>query len=109
MRRSILHLSAKEKAKGFGLLMITASNVSFGYGRAFQLENITFQMQKGDFWGIIGPNGSGKSTLLKVLSRIVKTQTGEIKINGTDLRSLSLPELAKRMAVVGSEAQFSFP
>ena len=89
--------------------MITASNVSFGYGRAFQLENITFQMQKGDFWGIIGPNGSGKSTLLKVLSRIVKTQTGEIKINGTDLRSLSLPELAKRMAVVGSEAQFSFP
>jgi iron complex transport system ATP-binding protein len=89
--------------------MIAAHNIAFGYGRAFHLENISFEMHKGDFWGVIGPNGSGKSTLLKVLSRIVKAQAGQITIDGVDAKTLSLAELAKRMAVVGSEAQFSFP
>ena len=89
--------------------MIAAHAVHYRYAKTFHLQEISFEMQKGAFWGVIGPNGSGKSTLLKLLSKIVKPQSGRITIDGTDLKSMRLPQLAKKMAVVGSEAQFSFP
>jgi iron complex transport system ATP-binding protein len=89
--------------------MISANNVGFDYERAFHLENVSFAMEKGAFWGVIGPNGSGKSTLLKILSKVVRSQTGKIEIDGRSLQNYPLSELARTMAVVGSEAQFSFP
>jgi lipopolysaccharide transport system ATP-binding protein len=46
------------------------------------LQNINFEVKKGEIIGIIGANGSGKSTLLKILSQITPPTTGEIKING---------------------------
>lgn len=46
------------------------------------LQNISFDVQKGDVLGIIGKNGAGKSTLLKVLSSITKPTNGRIEING---------------------------
>lgn len=89
--------------------MISAQDVNFGYGGSFHLQNISFEMAKGAFWGVIGPNGSGKSTLLKILSKVIETQQGTIKIDGRNLKTFVLSELARKMAVVGSEAQFSFP
>jgi iron complex transport system ATP-binding protein len=47
--------------------------------------------------------------LLKILSKIAKPQSGQILVDGNDLKALPIQDLAKRMAVVGSEAQFSFP
>ncbi|OGH88685.1 MAG: ABC transporter [Candidatus Magasanikbacteria bacterium RIFOXYC2_FULL_42_28] len=46
------------------------------------LENINFQVEKGDVLGVIGRNGAGKSTLLKILSQITPPTTGEIKLRG---------------------------
>lgn len=46
------------------------------------LQDISFEIQKGEAIGLIGPNGSGKSTLLKILSRITMPTTGEIKLRG---------------------------
>jgi cobalamin transport system ATP-binding protein len=89
--------------------MIRARDVSFGYRDSFQLGDISFEMPRGSFWGIIGPNGSGKSTLLKILSRVYRPQKGIIEIDQNPLSNMRLQDLAKKMAVVGSEAQFSFP
>ncbi|MCI0602208.1 ABC transporter ATP-binding protein [bacterium] len=89
--------------------MISAQDVGFGYDGSFHLQNISFEMSKGAFWGVIGPNGSGKSTLLKILSKVIQAQQGTIKIDGQPLKTFALTELARRMAVVGSEAQFSYP
>jgi len=47
------------------------------------LDNITFGLKKGEMLGIIGLNGSGKTTLLRILSGILKADSGQIKINGT--------------------------
>jgi ABC-type polysaccharide/polyol phosphate transport system ATPase subunit len=47
------------------------------------LDNVSFEINKGEFFGIIGPNGSGKSTLLKVLAQIYQPTAGKIEINGT--------------------------
>lgn len=51
-------------------------------GIVWALEDITFDVQKGDVVGIIGSNGAGKSTLLKLLSRITSPTTGVIRANG---------------------------
>lgn len=46
------------------------------------LQNVTFEIKRGDVLGIIGDNGAGKSTLLKILSQITKPSQGKIEING---------------------------
>lgn len=46
------------------------------------LENVTFEVKRGEAIGIIGANGAGKSTLLKILSRITPPTTGEIRLEG---------------------------
>jgi ABC-2 type transport system ATP-binding protein len=65
------------------------------------LDNVSFEVKKGEFFGIIGKNGSGKSTLLKILAKIYKPGGGTIKINGMISPFLELgigfnPELSGR-------------
>ncbi len=47
------------------------------------LKDVSFEVKKGESWGIIGTNGSGKSTLLKLISGILKPYRGEVLINGS--------------------------
>lgn len=47
------------------------------------LKDVSFEVKKGESWGIIGTNGSGKSTLLKLISGILKPYKGQVLINGS--------------------------
>ena len=47
------------------------------------LKNVSFQVKKGESWGLIGTNGSGKSTLLKLICGIMKPYKGKVLVNGT--------------------------
>ena len=53
-----------------------------GYRNQKVLRDISFEVEKGDFFGIVGRNGSGKSTLLKIISQIYVPEHGSIEING---------------------------
>lgn len=54
------------------------------------LENISFTVYKGDFWGIIGKNGAGKSTLLKIIAGIYEPDSGSVEVNGKIVPFLEL-------------------
>ncbi len=58
--------------------MIKFSNVHLGYGRRPVLKALNFEIQKGDFFGIVGPNGAGKTTLLKAILGLIKPIEGKI-------------------------------
>lgn len=55
-------------------------NLYFRYKDEFVLEDISFSLDREEFFGIIGPNGSGKSTLLKLIVGILKPTEGEVKV-----------------------------
>ncbi len=67
------------------------------------LDHISLRFVTGELAGIAGPSGAGKSTLVNCIPQFVEPRTGEILINGIDLRALSLLELRKRIAPVFQE------
>ncbi len=73
---------------------------SCGYPGKFILAEISFEINKGDFVGIIGPNGSGKTTLFKGISGELNALAGGSKLNGEFIQKMSLRERAQNLAIV---------
>lgn len=63
---------------------ITAEGVSFSWGQARILQEVSLCAGKGKFVGVIGPNGSGKSTLLKCIYRVLHQDAGCIFLDGKE-------------------------
>lgn len=84
--------------RGAAVSMFTRNK---GYEEFKALDDVSFEVKKGEFFGIIGRNGSGKSTLLKILAGIYQPDKGKVKINGRISPFLELgigfnPELSGR-------------
>lgn len=58
------------------------SHVSFAYGDVTILDEVSLEVEAGEFWALIGPNGGGKSTLLKLALGLLKPNSGSIRILG---------------------------
>jgi ABC-type polysaccharide/polyol phosphate transport system ATPase subunit len=76
-----------------------------GYRTLEALRGITFDVRKGEFFGVVGRNGSGKSTLLKIMASIYRTDAGRIRVAGRLAPFIELgvgfnPELTSRENVV---------
>ena len=89
-----------------GAPAIEFRNVSFSYHSDGDcaLENISFSVNRGETLGIIGGTGSGKSTLVNLIPRFYDADSGEILINGADVRSYKLGPLRTKVGVVPQKA-----
>ena len=92
-----------------GVPAVGVREVGFGYGGAFRLEGVTFEVDRGEIFGVVGPNSSGKTTLLRLLSKVREPEHGEIRLEDTALRGLSRRALARRIGVVPQELVAAFP
>jgi ATP-binding cassette subfamily B protein len=83
---------------------IDLNNVTFGYrvGRPV-LKNIDLHVKEGEMLGIVGRSGAGKSTLVNLISRLYDVNEGEIKIDGTGVKDLSLSDLRRNVAMVSQD------
>jgi len=66
------------------------------YGKQKALNNITFDISKGEIVGLLGPNGAGKSTLMKIITSFITPNSGSVLINGVDV---SEEELTTRASI----------
>lgn len=80
--------------------MLKIEQISGGYHDVPVVKQVSFEVVKGEMFGILGPNGSGKSTLLKVISGILPTLSGSVYVNEKSLNTYNTKELAKHMAVL---------
>lgn len=66
--------------------MLTVKNLSFSYSKKPFIENMNFQVDKGEVFGFLGPSGAGKTTLQKVLTGLITTYRGNVKLGGVECR-----------------------
>lgn len=80
---------------------IEFNNVSFSYDQSdLVLDNISFKIEKGQKIGICGCSGGGKSTIVKLIPRFYDVTSGAIKIDGLDIRKLTLKSLRNKIGMV---------
>ncbi len=88
---------------------IAFHNVCFSYGGKPVLNNVSFEVERGERIGIVGLSGAGKSTLFKLLMKEYENYQGDILIDAFKLRSLSRESFFKRVAVVLQDTEvFNF-
>jgi ABC-2 type transport system ATP-binding protein len=67
------------------MFTVEASGIKKSFGKKDVLKGIDLNISKGSIHAILGPNGSGKTTLIKILSTLLKADSGKIKVGGYDI------------------------
>lgn len=83
---------------------IRFDEISFGYepGRPV-LERIDLKVRRGEILAIVGPSGAGKTTLVNLIPRFYDPTSGALRLNGTDIRELTLRSLRELLGIVSQE------
>lgn len=81
---------------------ISVEKLSFTYpgNQHPTIDNISFTIKKGEIVALVGPNGSGKSTLVRLLARLYDPDSGTVKWDGNDIRTMDPDEYRKFFSVV---------
>ncbi len=79
---------------------LNVENVSFSYGAERILEDVSFNVKKGEIFGIHGRSGSGKSTLLKLIMRFYDPAQGNIYLNNINLKEINSKNLRDNIAYI---------
>lgn len=79
-------------------LAVEMRGISKKFGGVYALQNVNFELKKGEVHALMGENGAGKSTLMKILSGAYSKDKGEIYING-QLTDISSPKVARKNGI----------
>lgn len=67
--------------------MVTLKNITKNYGKINAINNISFEVEKGELFGLIGPDGAGKTTIFRILTSLILPDSGEAFLDGIDVVS----------------------
>lgn len=83
-------------------MRVDVNSLSFSYGKHMPLvlDDISFSARKGDLLAVLGPNGVGKSTLFRCMLGFLQHYDGDISLGGTDIKTLTHKEIAKKIAYI---------
>ncbi len=85
--------------------MLNISHLSKSFDTLKAVDNISFDVQKGEIFGFLGPNGAGKTTAISMISGLLKPDSGKILIDGMDLNT-DIKKIHKIMGVVPQDMAF---
>jgi ABC-2 type transport system ATP-binding protein len=83
--------------------VISARNLTKRYAQNVAVDNLSLEVESGQFFGLLGPNGSGKTTTIHMLSTLLKPSEGSILINGIDV-SQNPREVRRQIGLVFQES-----
>jgi iron complex transport system ATP-binding protein len=87
---------------------LSAERITFAYPGRPLFHELSLALSDGELAGLIGPNGSGKTTLLRILTGIVRPDSGRVILLGEDLEHLTPRGRARILAVVPQESRLLF-
>ena len=79
--------------------MLKAEHLTVRYGEKTAVEDLSFEVNAGEWWAVVGPNGAGKSTLAGALGKTVPYE-GTVILKGKDIRTISSLEYARKVGVL---------
>ncbi|MFD1587850.1 ABC transporter ATP-binding protein [Halorientalis brevis] len=82
---------------------VAYEHVSFSYDDEPILDDVSFTVDGGETFALVGPTGAGKSTVLKLLLRMYDVDDGEIRVDGQDLRDVTIQSLRQAVGYVSQE------
>lgn len=81
--------------------IVEVKNLKFAYDETqTTIDDVSFSIEKGSYTTIVGHNGSGKSTIAKLLAGLLEKESGEILIDGLEMREENLKEIRSRIGIV---------
>ena len=64
------------------MFSVEVNHILKAYGNRAAVDDVSFEVNQGEIFGLIGPNGAGKTTTIRMMMDIIKPDSGEIKIHG---------------------------
>ncbi len=110
----------KESVDGVSILLEPRSNqdevqfsvkiedMTFGYDEKIILEHVNLEINYPGLLCILGPNGVGKTTIVKCMNKLLKPKSGHVYLNGKDVSTMSLLEVAQTLAFVPNSSSSVF-
>jgi len=89
--------------------ILDIENISLNFRDKSVLSDVSFSVEKGEFFVIVGPNGAGKTSLLKVLSGLQKVHQGSLTIKDKNISKYRRRNLSQIMAIVPQQIEVGFP
>ncbi|WP_255190795.1 ATP-binding cassette domain-containing protein [Natronobeatus ordinarius] len=88
--------------------MIDVDSISVSYGDVSVLRDVSFDVDRGEFVGLVGPNGAGKTTLLRTISGVLTPDSGTVDVDGVGVDGLSSRASSRLVSVVPQDTHLSF-
>ncbi|MGM1074768.1 ABC transporter ATP-binding protein [Streptomyces sp. H28] len=94
--------------EGAGAAALSVEDVTLSAGARRLVRGVSLTARPGETIGLVGPNGSGKSTLLRAVYRVLRPDSGRVRVDGADAWSLPVRRLARTVAAVVQDAGADF-